>query len=147
MSTRSIRFPASLDAKLRRAAARDGVSINQYVSLAVAERLATETALEALRQRARRSSRQKFLAALDAVPDAPPMRGDEIGARSRVRERPPTSYRAKRHKWGRGGRPSRPGSTTPRRRRATPATARPRTPDPPGTGQRSSAARAAAARR
>ncbi|HLA91442.1 MAG TPA: toxin-antitoxin system HicB family antitoxin [Gemmatimonadaceae bacterium] len=98
MSTRSIRFPASLDVKLRRAAAHDGVSINQYVSLAVAERLAGETALEALRQRGRRSSRQKFLAALNAVPNAPPMRGDEIATRSKVRERRSTAYLATRHK-------------------------------------------------
>lgn len=98
MTTRSIRFPASVDEKLRRAAARDGVSINQYVSLAVAERLASESALDALKRRGRRSSGEKFLAVLDAVPDAPARPGDEMPAASRVREQAATAYKAKRHR-------------------------------------------------
>jgi len=98
VTTRSIRFPASVDEKLRRAAARDGVSINQYVSLAVAERLASESALDALKRRGRRGSGEKFLAVLDAVPDAPASPGDEMPAASRVRERSHAGYRARRHK-------------------------------------------------
>lgn len=98
MTTRSIRFPASVDEKLRRAAARDGVSINQYVSLAVAERLAGESALAALKRRGRRSSGEKFLAVLDAVPDAPARPGDEMPAGSRVREKTSVAYRPRRHR-------------------------------------------------
>ncbi len=47
MSTRRIRFTSSIDARLRRAAAREGVSIKEYVSRAVAERLARESVSQA----------------------------------------------------------------------------------------------------
>ena len=98
MSTRSIRFPASLDERLRLAAAHDGVSVNQYVALAVAERLAGESTLEALKKRAARGSREKFLAVLDAVPDVPPMPGDEMPDGGRVRERRAPGYKPRRHR-------------------------------------------------
>jgi predicted XRE-type DNA-binding protein len=61
-------------------------------------RMAVSSSLEALKTRGRRSSPEKFLAVLDAVPDAPAIGGDEMPAGSRVRERAPAAYKAKRHR-------------------------------------------------
>jgi hypothetical protein len=60
-------------------------------------RMAVQSSLDALKTRGRRSSREKFLAVLDTVPDAPPRAGDETPAASRVREKA-SAYRPKRHR-------------------------------------------------
>jgi predicted XRE-type DNA-binding protein len=60
-------------------------------------RMAVLSSLEALKRRGRRSSGEKYLAVLDAVPDAPARPGDEMPAASRVREKA-SAYRPKRHR-------------------------------------------------
>ncbi len=78
MSTLSLRLPDSLHRRVRELAQQDGISINQFISTAVAEKLAALVTEEYLQERARRGSRDKFLAVLAKVPDAPPEPGDEI---------------------------------------------------------------------
>lgn len=78
MSTLSLRLPDSLHKRVRELAQQDGISINQFISTAVAEKLAALVTEEYLRERARRGSRDKFRAVLAKVPDAPPESGDEI---------------------------------------------------------------------
>jgi hypothetical protein len=65
----SIRLPNSLHKQLRELAKSEGVSINQLISSAVAEKLAALMTEEYLETRAARGSRKKFLAALKSVPD------------------------------------------------------------------------------
>ena len=78
MSTLSLRLPDSLYNRVRELAQQDGISINQFISTAVAEKLAALMTEEYLEKRARRGSREKFLAVLAKVPDVPPEPGDEL---------------------------------------------------------------------
>lgn len=78
MSTLSLRLPDSLHKRVRELAEQDGVSINQFISTAVAEKLAALMTVDYLEQRAKRGSREKFLAVLAKVPDVPPEPGDEL---------------------------------------------------------------------
>lgn len=78
MSALTIRLPESLHQHLKNAAQADGVSVNQFISLAVAEKLSALQTYDLIAKRAERGSRDKFLDALAAVPDAPPDPGDEL---------------------------------------------------------------------
>lgn len=78
MSTLSLRLPDSLHKQVRELAQQDGISINQFISTAVAEKLAALMTEDYLEKRARRGSREKLLAVLAKVPDAPPEPGDEV---------------------------------------------------------------------
>jgi hypothetical protein len=58
----ALRLPNSLMATLRQAAEEDGVAMNQYITVALAEKLATrKTAQEFLAERARHSSPARAL--------------------------------------------------------------------------------------
>jgi hypothetical protein len=59
-------------------AKREGISINQLVSSALAEKMSALLTEEYLEARARGGSRARFLAALAQVPDVPPDPGDEL---------------------------------------------------------------------
>ena len=78
MSTLSLRLPESLHKRLAELAAREGISINQLIASAVAEKMAALDTEELLGARAARGTRPRFLAALARVPDAPPDAGDEL---------------------------------------------------------------------
>jgi len=72
-------------------AERDGVSINQWISSAVAERMSAQLVQEYIAERAKRASRKKFDAILARVPDVEPEEHDRI----------PDSLRKVRRKKGR----------------------------------------------
>lgn len=74
----SLRLHPSLKAAAEKAAAEDGASLNQFINVAVAEKLASYKTEEYFRQRAARGNREAFLAFLDGAPDVPPMEGDEL---------------------------------------------------------------------
>ena len=78
MSAISLRLSESLHAKVRDIAQREGVSINQLISTAVAEKLSALLTQEYLEERASRGSRKKFEKALSRVRDIDPDPGDEI---------------------------------------------------------------------
>lgn len=78
MSTLSLRLPDSLHRRIRELAQQEGISINQFISTAVAEKMAALLTVDYLEERARRSSREKFLSVLAKVPDVPPEPGDEV---------------------------------------------------------------------
>lgn len=71
MSTLSLRLPESLHKQLKELAAREGISINQFVASAVGEKMAALLTAEYLEKRARRGSRDRFEAVLAKVPDVP----------------------------------------------------------------------------
>ena len=79
MSTMSLRLPESLHEKVRELAEREGVSINQLVTTALAEKISALLTQEYLEERAARGSRKEFLRILDKVPHAEPDPGDELG--------------------------------------------------------------------
>lgn len=78
MSAISLRLAESLHRRVREVARREGVSINQFVSTAVAEKLSALLTEEYLEARAQRGSRELFEDALARIPDAEPMPGDEL---------------------------------------------------------------------
>ena len=78
MSTLSLRIPNSLHRELRDLAEREGVSINQIISSAVGEKVASLKTLDYLRERARRGSRHLFDAVLAKVPDVEPDEFDRL---------------------------------------------------------------------
>jgi hypothetical protein len=80
MSTLSLRLPVSLHRKLSDLAENEGVSLNQLISSAAAEKVAALMTQEYLLGRASRASRGKFDAVLARVPKASPVAGDEIPA-------------------------------------------------------------------
>ena len=76
MSAMSIRLPESLHRNARAFAEQEGVSVNQLIATALAEKLAALGAQDYLASRAKRASRQKFQRALARVPDAEPEADD-----------------------------------------------------------------------
>jgi hypothetical protein len=78
MSVLSLRLPKSLYNQLRELAKAEGISMNQFVTLAVAEKIATLTTLDYLEERAQRGSREKLLAVLTKAPDVEPEDYDKL---------------------------------------------------------------------
>lgn len=78
MSTLSLRLPESLHKRVRDFAQQEGISINQFISTAVAEKMAALETADYLEERARRGSREKFLSVLAKVPDVAPEPIDEF---------------------------------------------------------------------
>ena len=77
-TTLSLRLPNSIHKQLKQCAEQDGISMNQFIATAVAEKLASLATMEYLEQRAQRGSSDKFNAVLAEVPDVEPEEGDEI---------------------------------------------------------------------
>ncbi len=78
MSAISLRLPNSIHDRARLLSKRDRVSINQFVATAVAEKISAMETEDYLATRARRSSREKFEAALSQVPDREPDEHDRF---------------------------------------------------------------------
>ncbi len=78
MSTLSLRLPKSLHERARTLAQQEGVSINQLIATALAEKISALDTIGYLKERAARSSREAFLDALSKVPDAEPVPGDGL---------------------------------------------------------------------
>lgn len=77
-TTLSLRLPNSLHKQLKEYAEQDGVSMNQFIATAVAEKLASLATKEYLEQRAERGSKEKFDALLAEVPDVEPAEKDKL---------------------------------------------------------------------
>ena len=69
MSIVNIQIPDSLHKSLNELANRDGISIDQFVSSAIAEKIAALMTEGYLKERAKRGSRAKYEAILAKVPD------------------------------------------------------------------------------
>jgi hypothetical protein len=78
MSALSIRLPESLHQRVRELSAREGISINQLIAAALAEKMSAIMTADYLEARARRGTRKKFLAALAQVPDVEPEPRDRL---------------------------------------------------------------------
>lgn len=78
MSIMSLRLPKSMYSDLKDVAKAEGVSMNQFVTIAVAEKIASLNALDYLGKRAKRGSREKLLAVLAKSPDVEPEEHDRL---------------------------------------------------------------------
>lgn len=77
-STYPLRLPVSIRAAVEKLSADDGTSMNQFMVLAIAEKVAALQAEEFFRERRARAKRSDFLAILNREGGEPPRPGDEI---------------------------------------------------------------------
>jgi predicted transcriptional regulator len=80
MSTISLRLPDSLHKQVRKLAEQESVSINQLITLALAEKLSALVTEEYLGARAERGSRKRFERAMARVPKVKPGTPDRLPA-------------------------------------------------------------------
>jgi predicted transcriptional regulator len=78
MSAISLRLPESLHKRVRELAKQEDVSINQFITTALAEKLAVLMTIEYLEERGKRGSRRKFRRALSKVRDRKPDTADRL---------------------------------------------------------------------
>lgn len=78
MSTLSLRLPDYLHNNIRELAQKEGVSINQFITLAVAEKMSALMTEDYLGERSKRGDRAKFEAVLAKVPDVEPEEYDRL---------------------------------------------------------------------
>ncbi len=78
MSIVQVQIPDSLHKSLSDLAVRDGISIDQFISTAVAEKLSALMTENYLSDRARRGDRAKYEAILAKVSDVEPEPHDKI---------------------------------------------------------------------
>ncbi|MFW6087681.1 MAG: toxin-antitoxin system HicB family antitoxin [Myxococcota bacterium] len=78
MSTLSVRLPGSLHRGVKELAKREGVSMNQIIATAVAEKLSALMTEDYLEERAARGNRERFEAVLEKVPDVEPDERDRL---------------------------------------------------------------------
>lgn len=78
MSTLSLRIPNSLHEQIRQLAKREGISINQFVASAAAEKMSALLTEEYIEERAKRASSKKFQKVLKKISDVEPEDYDRI---------------------------------------------------------------------
>lgn len=78
MSAISVRLPESLHEAVKELAKRDNISINQFIALALAEKISALMTEEYLEERAQKGSRAKFEAALSKVSNVEPDEQDRL---------------------------------------------------------------------
>ena len=78
MSTLHLTLPQSMQAQVEALAQKEGISIHEFITLAVAEKLATLATADYLAERAKRGSREKLLAVLAKAPDVEPEDYDKL---------------------------------------------------------------------
>ncbi len=78
MSTLSVRLPESLHKRLKEMAEKEGVSMNQFITLAVSEKVSSLLTVDYLKERAKRADRKTFEELLEKVPDTEPEEFDKL---------------------------------------------------------------------
>jgi hypothetical protein len=74
----ALRLQASLKAESERVANAEGTTLNQFIKVAVAEKLSALRTVEYFKERAARADVGKALELLDRAGDEPPRQRDEI---------------------------------------------------------------------
>jgi uncharacterized protein (DUF1778 family) len=78
MSALSLRLPESIHRHIRVIAKKEGVSINQFISSAVSEKISALMTEEYLETRAKKAKKGDFKKILAKVPSRKPLPGDEL---------------------------------------------------------------------
>ena len=76
MSTLSLRLANSLHDEVKLLAKKEGISINQFISSAVAEKMSALMTENYLQKRAKKGNEQAFLEAMSKVPNVEPEEHD-----------------------------------------------------------------------
>lgn len=78
MSALSLRLPESIHRHIKEVAKMEGVSINQFISSAVSEKISALMTEDYLMARARGAKKETLGKILDKVPGRKPLSGDEL---------------------------------------------------------------------
>lgn len=78
MSILSLRLPDSLHKKIKEFSREEGISINQFITSAISEKVSVFATLDYLEKRAKRADNKKFKEALSKIPDIEPPEYDKI---------------------------------------------------------------------
>jgi uncharacterized protein (DUF1778 family) len=78
MSTITVRLPKSLHAKIKELAQAEGISMNQFLVLAAAEKMAALVTEDYLTREAQQGKRADFEKVLQAVPQVEPEDYDRL---------------------------------------------------------------------
>jgi hypothetical protein len=78
MTNYPLRLPEHVMSAAKALAAKNGASLNQFLSTLIAERVGELRAFDAMEQRAARGNVDAALKILAKVPNRPPLDGDEI---------------------------------------------------------------------
>lgn len=78
MSTLSLRIPDSLHDEVKSLVKKEGISINQFISSAVAEKMSALLTEQYLLKRSERGNKQQFFNAMSKVPDIEPDQNDKL---------------------------------------------------------------------
>jgi len=78
MSTLSLRIPESLHNEVKNLVKKEGISINQFINSAVAEKMSALMTEKYLVQRSRQGNEQQFFKAMSKVADVEPEEIDRI---------------------------------------------------------------------
>jgi predicted transcriptional regulator len=74
----SVRLPKYLHREIKKLAEEEGISMNQFIATAAAEKVSSLKTVEYLEERAERGSREKFERVLSKVPDVEPEERDKL---------------------------------------------------------------------
>lgn len=77
MTALTIRLPNSVHESIKELAKKDGISLNQFIASAAAEKMASLLTVEFLRSEAAKGKREDFEDFLRMVPDVPSPKDDE----------------------------------------------------------------------
>ena len=85
MTALTIRLPNSVHESIKQLARKDGISVNQFIASAAAEKMASFQTLDYLRREAALGKRENFEQFLKLVADVPAVAGDEVDADSKTK--------------------------------------------------------------
>ncbi|MFB6273491.1 MAG: toxin-antitoxin system HicB family antitoxin, partial [Salinibacter sp.] len=74
----SVRLPKYLHREIKKLAKEEGISMNQFIATAAAEKVSSLKTVEYLEKRAERGSREKFERVLSKVSDVEPEDQDKL---------------------------------------------------------------------
>lgn len=78
MTTLTLRLPESTHIKIKELAKRDGISINQFLASAAAEKMSALLTKDYLDEEAKKATREDFDKVMRAVPNAKPEEYDKL---------------------------------------------------------------------
>ena len=81
MTALTVRLPNSVHQKVKELALRDEISVNQFIAAAVSEKMALVMTLDYLESEAAHANRGDFDRFMNAIPNAPVAKGDDLPKR------------------------------------------------------------------
>jgi parvulin-like peptidyl-prolyl isomerase len=78
MSSLTVNLPESIQRHIHEIADKEGISVDQFITIAIAEKISAIATEDYLQARAKRADVEAFKAILTKTPDRKPLPGDEL---------------------------------------------------------------------